>query len=171
MPSPRSRPAVRSRRGTAGVTLMEVMVVIAIGVVVVLGMGTVYMIVQGAFHTGSRKVTAQQEATVLSTYLERQIRVGNSFIVYEVPHHTVPADSGDGIAIFDEAGLPLQRVQYDPGQDTVVDSTGSRVTAMTVRHLRFKVDPLRPRRVFYRFSTDDERGNLVDIESAVSLRN
>ena len=172
MPFPPSRRApARSRIDAAGATLVEVLVAISIGAVVVMMMGAVYVIVQGTFTTNSKKVTAQQEATVLSTYIDRQIRVGNMFFVYQVPNHTVPADSGDGIAIFDRDGLPLQRIEYDAGLQTVVDSTGSRVTAMTVRNFQFAANPLLPRQVRYRFATDDEHGNLVDMESAVSLRN
>jgi prepilin-type N-terminal cleavage/methylation domain-containing protein len=172
MPFPRSsRIAARSRRGGAGFTLVEVMVAIAIGTIVLMMMGAVYVIVQGTFAVSSKKVTAQQEATLLSTYINREIRVGNMFFVYEVPNHTVPADSGDGIAIFDEDGLPLQRIEYDAGLQTVVDSTGSPVTAMRVHNFQFAVIPLSPREVRYRFATDDEHGNLVDMESAVSLRN
>lgn len=159
------------RSRIAGVTLIEVMLFISVGAVVVAMMGAVYVIVQGTFSVQSRKVTAQQEANVLSDYIDRKVRDGASILVYRVPDSTVPADSGDGLAVFDADGLPLARIEYDDGVQTVVDSTGAPVTALTVRNLAFVVDPLAPERVGYRFAATDGVGNQVDIESAVSVRN
>ncbi len=90
--------------------------------------------------------------------------------MYRLPDRVTPQLTGDGLAIL-TSGVPIMRLEYDAGAGTLADSLGARVTAMTVRNLQFSVDPLRPRTVVFRFATDDEHGNLVDVESSATLRN
>ncbi len=166
----------REARGTGGrsqrgFTIVELAVASLVALLVLLAMGTVYLIVQNSFRVGAKKVVAQQEATLLSQYVSRQVRVGDALYVYRMPDRVTPQPTGDGLAILDATGTPLMRLEYDAGAKTLADSLGGRVTAMTIRNLQFSVDPLRPRTVIFEFATDDEHGNLVDVESAATLRN
>jgi hypothetical protein len=142
-----------------------------LALVVVLAMGTVYLIVQNSFRVGTRKVVAQQEATLLSQVISRHVRMGDALYVYRMPDRVTHHPTGDGLAVVDSTGSPIMRFEYDPGAATLADSLGGRLTAMTVRNLQFSIDPARPRTVAFRFATDDEHGNLVDVESSATLRN
>ena len=154
-----------------GFTIVEFAVASFLALVILLGMGTVYLIVQNSFRVGAKKVVAQQEATLLSQVVSRHVRVGDALYVYRLPDRITPHPTGDGLAILDANGVPLMRLEYDAGAQTLADSLGARVTAMTVRNLQFSVDPLRPRTVVFEFATDDEHGNLVDVESSATVRN
>lgn len=167
---PSRRAQVGGARSQRGFTIVELAVASFLALVVLLAMGTVYLIVQNSFRVGAKKVVAQQEATLLSQYISRQVRVGDALYVYRLPDRVTPRLTGDGLAILD-GGVPIMRLEYDAGAQTLADSLGARVTAMTVRNLQFSIDPLRPRTVVFEFATDDEHGNLVDVESAATLRN
>jgi Tfp pilus assembly protein PilV len=158
-------------RNCRGITLLETIVAIALSLVVLLGAGSVYLGVQRSFRWGSRKLVAQQEATLLSTTLSRRIRVANDFGIYVVPNRSVPADSGNGLTLLGPGGAFLGRVEWNATQTTLVDSGGARITSMPLRGVQFRRDPTQPRVIHYRYQTDDAVGNLVDIESAVRLRN
>jgi prepilin-type N-terminal cleavage/methylation domain-containing protein len=162
---------IRSSGSAAGFTLVELLIAISLALVVVVGAGSVYLAVERSFQNGSRKLVAQQEATLLSVFLNRRIRAASDFTIYSVPNHAVPADSGNGLALFDQAGTPLGRLEWSPNVETIVDSTGARVTVLTLRDVVFVRDAANPLTVRYRYKADDERGNLVDIESGASLRN
>lgn len=170
----RRRPSRRAPAGVAGsqrgFTIVEFAIASFLAMVVLLAMGTVYLIVQNSFRVGAKKVVAQQEATLLSQYVSRQVRVGDALYVYRMPDRVTPQPTGDGLAILDD-GVPIMRLEYDAGTGTLADSLGASVTAMTVRNLQFSVDPLRPRTIVFQFATDDEHGNLVDVESSATLRN
>jgi hypothetical protein len=97
--------------------------------------------------------------------------VAKSFEVYTVPHPEAAADSGNGLTLLGEGGAVLGRVEWSAGQSTLVDGAGARITAMKLRGVHFERDGAQPRVVHYRYKTDDERGDLVDIQSAVGLRN
>jgi hypothetical protein len=171
----RRHPSRHAPAGVAGsqrgFTIVEFAVASFLAMVVLLAMGTVYLIVQNSFRVGAKKVVAQQEATLLSQVVSRHVRVGYALYVYRQPDRITPQPTGDGLAILDEDGVPIMRLEYDTGAQTLADSLGARVTAMTVRNLQFSVDPLRPRTVVFEFATDDEHGNLVDVESSATLRN
>jgi type II secretory pathway component PulJ len=154
-----------------GFTIVELAVASFLAMVVLLGMGTVYLVVQNSFRVGAKKVVAQQEATLLSQFVSRQVRLGDALYVYRQPDRITPQPTGDGLAILDEDGAPIMRFEYDADTGTLADSLGVSVSAMTVRNLEFSVDPLRPRTVVFEFATDDEHGNLVDVESSATLRN
>ena len=154
-----------------GLTLIELVVAMLLVGVVIFAAGSLYLSTERSFDTGSRKVLAQQEASLLARTINRGFRVGSGFQVYVVPDREVPADSGNGLAVLDADGAVLRRFEWSDGQETLVDAAGDRVTSMKLRDVLFKPDPANLRTVNYRFKTDDEKGNLVDIESAVSLRN
>jgi prepilin-type N-terminal cleavage/methylation domain-containing protein len=158
-------------RNRRGFTLLELMLGIGLSLIVLLGAGSVYLGVQRSFQWGSRKLLAQQEATLLSSTLSRRIRVAKGYEIYVVPNRGVPADSGNGLALRGDGGVLLGRLEWDGAQQTLVDSTGTRVTSMKLQGVQFRKEVALPKVVRYRFQTDDERGSLVDIESAVTLRN
>jgi Tfp pilus assembly protein PilW len=169
--SRRERATGASRAAPHGLTIVELMIATAMTIVVLAGAGSVYLAVQRGYQTGSRKLTAQREATLLATTLDRKIRIAAGCRIYELPDRATPADSGDGIALWDLAGAPLGRIEWDGAESTLVDSTGARISALKLRDLRFRRDPAQPRTICYRYRADDEAGDLVDIESASSLRN
>ena len=157
--------------GRRGITLVELVIGVTLGLVVVFAAGSLYLSTQQSFRLGARKLIAQQEASLLSGFLSRQVRVGSDFRIYDVGNRNVFADSGNGLAILDGNGAAITRIEWDVSQETLVDSTGARVTAMKLVDVGFRVDPGDPQTVRYRFKTDDEAGNLVDMESAVAIRN
>ena len=162
--------ATRSRR-TAGLTLVELAIGLLLALVVVLAAHTLHLGVGRSLHAGTRKLLAQREATLLATVVSRQARVAADFRVYELPDRDTPADSGNGLALWDAAGVPLGRLEWSDTLRTLVDSTGSPVTSMKLQEVRFRRDPDASGTVFYRFAVDDEKGGLVHIESAAGLRN
>jgi prepilin-type N-terminal cleavage/methylation domain-containing protein len=157
--------------GQRGLTLTELLVAMLLVGVVLFAAGSLYLSTERSFDTGSRKLLAQQESTLLAKTINRGSRVGSGFQVYVVPEREVPADSGNGLAILDRDGAVLRRYEWSDGLETLVDAAGNRVTSMKLQGVLFKPDPINLRTLHYRFRTDDEKGNLVDIESAVSLRN
>ncbi len=161
---------IRSRNA-AGLALVELMIGVVLALVVLLGAGSVYIAIERTFQTGARKLRAQQEATLLSVVLNRSIRVASAFTIYEVPNRGTPADSGDGLALFDCGGTFLGRVEWNAYEHTLVDSAGARITVLRLQDVAFRRDPAEPLIVHYRYKADDEIGNLVDIESAAALRN
>jgi Tfp pilus assembly protein PilW len=170
----RSRHARRTGAGRAasrGLTVVELMIAAAIGIVVLAGAGSVYLAVLRGYQTGNRKLIAQREATLLATTLDRKIRVAAGCRIYELPDRATPADSGDGLALWDNAGAQFARIEWDGATSTLVDSTGARISALKLRDIRFHRDPAQPRTIYYHYRADDEVGDLVDIESASSLRN
>jgi Tfp pilus assembly protein PilW len=159
------------RAGAAGVTLVELMIASFLGLAVLLAIGATYIGTERSFKVGARKLLAQQEATILSTTISRFARVGADFQIYNVPNRVTLADSGDGLAVLDEGGALLGRIEWDGSQHTLVDAAGNAVTSMRLTSVKFRRDAARPRVILYRYATDDEKGNLVDIESTVSIRN
>jgi prepilin-type N-terminal cleavage/methylation domain-containing protein len=161
---------IRSNR-RRGLTLVELVIGMSVGLILVLGAGSVYLSVIRSYRTGGRKLVAQQESSLLATVLSRKIRVAQSFVIYTVPNRQVPADTGDGLALLDPAGAVMTRVEWSAAQQTLVDSTGARITAMKLQAVQFQRDPAQPSVVHYKYKVDDERGDLVDVETAVGLRN
>jgi Tfp pilus assembly protein PilW len=161
--------AARSSQG--GLTLIELVVGVFLVFFVLLGAGSIYLSTEKSFRTGSRKLLAQREATQLAQTITRAARTGASIEVYRVPNRAVPADSGDGLAVRDGEGAVLARLEWSDAQQTLVDSLGARQTPLRLRGLVFRRDPMEPRSLRFRFQADDERGNLVDMESGVTARN
>ncbi len=162
---------IRSESRQRGLTLTEMMIVIMLSLVVMLGAGSVYQGVNRSFRLGARKLVAQREASQLSTVISRRVRTASDFMIYTVPDRTTPTDPGNGLALLDRDGIVTYRLEWDNTNSTLADSTGARVTSMRLQNMRFGTDLVSPRTVHYEYQTDDETGNLVDIESAVSLRN
>ena len=167
------RPA-RSRP-VQGLTLVELIIGVFVGVMVLLAAGSVYLVASRSFGVGSKKLLAQREATLLSTTINRRVRVGSSYQIYNVPNRTVAVDSGNGLAI-SSAGTLLGRLEWSSTLHTLVDSSGTPVTSMRVQKLpgllMFKKDPVQPRTVGYRYQVQAyPDSNKIDIQSSVSLRN
>ncbi len=159
------------RAASRGLTVVELLIAAAVSIVVLAGAGSVYLAVLRGYQAGGRKLTAQREATLLATTLNRKIRIAADCRIYNLPDRVTPADSGNGLALWDDAGAPLARIEWDGTKSTLVDSTGARISALKLRDAQFRHDPAQPRTIFYRYRADDESGDLVDIESAASLRN
>jgi Tfp pilus assembly protein PilW len=155
----------------AGFTLVELMLASFLTLIVLFAAGSMYMGATRNFRTGTLKLRAQQEATLLSTVISRGVRVGSSVAVYVVPDRSTPSDSGNGVAILDQGGHVIRRIEWNSSLQTLVDSTGARVTSVKLRDVMFKKVPAFPKTLRYRYKTDDERGDLVDIESSVTVRN
>ncbi len=162
---------IRSESRQRGLTLIEMLIYIMLSLVIMLAAGAVARGVNSSFRTGARKLVAQQEASLLSSAISRRIRVASNFMIYDVPHRTTPADSGNALALLDRDGIVTHRFEWDAANTTLADSTGDRVTALSLQNLQFRLDPDSPRTIRYRYQADDEIGNLVDIESAATLRN
>jgi Tfp pilus assembly protein PilW len=164
-------PPLHSDRATRGLTLVEMIIGLGLGLVVTLAIGSVYLSSGRSYRVGARKLRAQQETSLLSTVISRRIRVASSYRIYQLPDRTAPADSGNGLTMLDAGGAPLARVEWDGVQQTLVDSLGQRVTALRLNQVQFSRDPALPRTVRYRFTADDEAGGLIEMESAAALRN
>ncbi|MFN0149505.1 MAG: PilW family protein [bacterium] len=167
------RPGIRRTRSRneRGLTLIELIIASALGFVVVYGAGLVFLTVQNSFQHGVKKLTAQQESTLLASSISRLVRTGSSYQIYNVPNQVVPADSGDGVAVLDRDGVVVGRIEWDDAEKTLVNANGERVNLMRLYYVKFKIDPDLPRSFIYRYATDDERGNLVQVETSVALRN
>jgi len=167
------RPGIRRTRSRneRGLTLIELLVASVIGFVVVYGAGLVFLGVQKSFQVGAKKLTAQQESTLLASSISRLVRTGSSYQIYNVPDQVTPADSGNGVAVMDRDGAVVGRIEWDEAQKTLVNANGDRVNLMQLGYVKFKIDPDLPRSFVYRYATDDERGNLVQVETSVALRN
>jgi hypothetical protein len=162
---------IRSENRQRGLSVVELLIYIMLSLVIMLAAGTVFTGVYHSFRTGAHKLVAQREASLLATTISRRVRIASNFVIYNVPNRAAPADSGNGLALLDLDGDVTYRLEWDATNLTLADSTGARVTAMRLQNLQFRTDPVSPRVVHYEFQTDDEIGNLVDIESAASLRN
>jgi len=162
---------IRFKLDQRGLTLVELMIAIMLGTVVMLGAGEVHRGVYKSFEMGSRKLVAQQEASLLATQINRRLRYATNFEIYNVPIRANPTTTGDGLAILDGDGLVTYRFEWDDNNSTLADSTGARVTSLSLQNLQFHSDPNYPRTLFYSYQADDEIGDLIDIESASSLRN
>lgn len=167
------RPGTRRTRSRneRGLTLIELLVASVIGFVVVYAAGLVFLGVQKSFQVGAKKLTAQQESTLLASSISRLVRTGSSYQIYNVPDQVTPADSGNGVAVMDRDGVVVGRIEWDDAQKTLVNASGERVNLMRLGYVKFKIDPDLPRSFIYRYATDDERGNLVQVETSVALRN
>jgi Tfp pilus assembly protein PilE len=161
----------RIRSDSCGLTIVELIVGVALVLVVLLCAGSVYLSAERSFRDGSQKLLAQREASLLSTVISRRARVANQYAIYVVPNRTVLADSGNGIAFLNKTGAVQWRLEWDATQQTLIDSAGARVSSMKLQGVGFTRHLVDPTILHYRFKTDDERGNLVDIESAASARN
>jgi prepilin-type N-terminal cleavage/methylation domain-containing protein len=164
----RSRvPALSTKRG---LTLIELIIGLLVSLIVMLGAGSVFLSTNRSFQTQSRKLLAQREASLLSAMISREIRLGSNYVIYDISNPGAPADSGNGIAVQNGTGLRIGSLEWDPVKHTLVDSLGARVTSMRLTNVKFlRLD--QPKAIRYRFSVDDSMGSLVDIESAVHLRN
>jgi prepilin-type N-terminal cleavage/methylation domain-containing protein len=162
---------IRFKLDQRGMTLIELMIVIMLGVVVMLGAGAIHRGVYKSFKMGSLKLVAQQEASLLAQQINRRVRYAANFEIYNVPIRTDPTTSGNGLALLDENGLVTYRFEWNSTDSTLADSTGARVTAMSMQNLQFRSDANFPKTLFYSYQADDEIGDLIDIESASSLRN
>jgi len=162
---------IRSRRRQRGLTLMELMIGVMLGLVVMLAAGAVFLGVNKSFRQGAHKVTSGSETTLLSTVISRQVRVASGYMIYNSGDRTVATNTGDGLALLDAGGNVIYRYEWDSGNKALVDSTGAQICAMNLQSLRFSADPVSPRTVRYAYRTIDEASDLVDIESAVTLRN
>ncbi|MBM3285847.1 MAG: hypothetical protein FJY88_00630 [Candidatus Eisenbacteria bacterium] len=170
--TPRLKGAPAERRPcSAAFTLVELMIGIFLALVVALAAGAVYLGVAQSFKTGSKKLRSQQDASLLSTSISRQIRVGSAYQIYNVPNRTVPADSGDGLAVLDGTGAVLSRMEWSPSLNTMVDAAGNRITALTLQNMRFARDPAVAQTVRFRFAADDQIGGRVEVRSTAHLRN
>ncbi len=158
-------------RSQAGYTVIELIVASFLGGVVLLAFGITYLTTERSFKVGARKLVSQQEATLLSGTISRFARTGTDFQIYNVPDRVTPADSGNGLAILDEGGAVVGRIEWNGTDETLVDAGGTRVTSMTLAQVKFKKVPALPTAIAYRYATDDLYGNLVNIESTVTLRN
>lgn len=161
----------RSRRRESGLTLVEMIMVVLLGVVVVLGAGEVYRGVIRSANMSARKATITQGATQLSRVISRRVRVASGFTVYQIPNRTIPSAVGDGLALLDADGEVIDRLEWNTEFSTLADSNGARVTPMTIGSLQFATDLASPRTVRFRYRTTDGMNELVDIESAASVRN
>lgn len=162
---------IRSRDRLQGLTLIELMIVVALGLVVVLGAGAVHRGVNASFNRGVHKVVDRREAAQLSTVISRRIRVASDYMIYDVSDRTTPADTGNCLAMLDRDGIVTYRYEWDTDHATLADSTGARVTSMVLRSLVFIADPVSPRTIRFLFQADDGGGDVVDMESAAALRN
>ena len=162
---------IRSEEGQRGLTLTEMMLVIMLSLVVMLGAGTIYRGVENTFRTNTHKLVAQKESSQLSTVISRRVRTASSFMIYDVTDPMTPMNAGNGLALLDGNGIVTYRLEWDNTNQTLADSTGARVTAMSLQNLLFSTDPVSTRTVRFAYQTYDGVGNLVDIESGASLRN
>ncbi|MBU1677171.1 prepilin-type N-terminal cleavage/methylation domain-containing protein [bacterium] len=162
---------IRSKSRQLGLTLVELMLVIMLGLVVMLAAGAVYRGVDRSFRLGAHKVVGHQGATLLSTVISRRVRVASGFLIYNVPNRSVASNSGDGLALLDKEGNVTFLFEWDTDNMTLADSTGARVSAASLQNIQFRVDPVSPRTVRFGYQSVDEAGYFVDIESAASLRN
>ena len=159
------------RSDARGFTLVELMIGVALVSVLLVCAGGVYLGAERSFRAGARKLLAQREASLLSTVISRRARVANHYAIYTAPNREALADSGNGVAFLSRTGAVLARLEWDAAQQTLVDSAGVPVTSMKLQDVGFNSHPTDPGVLHYRFRTDDERGDLVDVVSAVSTRN
>jgi len=162
---------IRFRSRQLGLTLVELMIVVMLGIVVVLAAGAIYRGVDRSFKQGAQKIVGSQGATLLSSVLSRRARIASGFMIYDVRDRTVEADPGNGLALLDSDGNVTYRFEWDTGNMTLADSTGTRVNAMNLQTVLFSSDPVSPQTIRFGYQTVDENYGLVDIESAVALRN
>ena len=163
-------PTLRSKR-ESGFTLVELMIGTSLSLVILLAAGALYANLARSFDARARGVLNQQDVSLVASLINRNFRPGSSYRIYEVPNREAPADSGNGLAVFDAAGACSERLEWDADRSALVDSTGARVSPVTLQAVRFCVDPDNPRTLRYSYTVDNGAGKQVTLESAVSLRN
>jgi type II secretory pathway pseudopilin PulG len=159
-------------RSEAGFTLIELMMGAMISVIVIVLAGGLYLSSVRSVQADSRKVTAQQEASLMSQAIARQVRAGHDIRVYRVPNRATEVDSGDGVAVIDTTGADRAYLEWSRADSALVDGpAGHRVSAAHIDSLAFVVDPAFPRTVKYRYQVDDNAGYQIRFESAATARN
>ena len=159
----------RSRE--AGLTLVELMIGSFLGLIVLLYAGGIWGIFAQSFQTRSQAVMNQQDVTLLSATISHTVRTGSNYQIYVVPNRSVPADSGNGIAIYDANGVRTGLMEWSQSKSALVDSLGTPVSAATLSFIQFRKNSTWPRLVCYTYTMDNGAGNQVDLESWASLRN
>ena len=165
------RGAELARDRAAGFTLVELMIASCLGLVVLLYAGGIYGNIAQNFQTRSQAAMNQQDVTLLSYVISHTVRSGASYRIYVVPDRGTPADSGNGLAIFDPNGTRIGLMEWSPSRSALVDSLGSPLGGATIQSIQFSIDPALPRLVHYRYTMDAGTGTPVNLESSVSLRN
>jgi hypothetical protein len=159
-----------SRTGR-GLTLVELVIALAIGLMVVISAATLHLVVQRSFTWGARKLAVQQEASRLASAISRRVRVASRSKIYRLPDRETPVYSGNGVALWDADGQLLGRIEWSDSLHTVVDAAGKPITSEKVQNLEFRRLIALPPIVLYYLKVDDGKGSLVDIESAAFMRN
>jgi len=167
----RSGTGPRPGRVDAGWTLIELMLGVTISTIVILLAGGLYLSSVRSVQADSRKVTAQQETSLLSSAISRRVRAGHDVRVYLVPNRGAAVDSGDGLAVVDTAGVDQTYLEWSRTDSALVDGGGQRVSAARIDSLAFIRDPSLPRTVRFRGEVNDRAGYQISFESAVTARN
>lgn len=165
----RPAPLGRSRR-EGGFALVEAIIAIMLVAVVLVAGGMTYLVAERSFKWGAKKLVAQQEATLLSRAITRTVRGGAYYHVYQLPDRVTQKQVGNGLEVRYRDGT-VHRYEWSNSQKTVVDKNAKRATSMELAYVEFRVDPVRPSAVRFKFATVDGQGSLVDMESSASLRN
>ena len=162
---------IRSDRRQQGVTLMELMLVVGLSLIIVLAAGALFNSVDRSYKLGAQKVVGSHEASHLATVISRRARVASEFLVYDVGDPTIEVDQGNGLALLDTDGAIMYRFEWDALNATLADSTGVRVTSMSLQNLQFRVDPVTLSTLHFSYQTVDAMGDMVTIQSAATRRN
>ena len=161
---------IRSER-QAGFSLIELFLGTFLGLMILLFAGVIYVNMGRAYRARSGGVMSQQDLTLLSNAIGRRLRAGSSFSIYRVPDREAPVDSGNGLALYDATGARTELLEWSAQRSTVVDSTGTPVSAAVIDSVRFRRDPDNPRLLCYSYSVDNGGGRHVMVQCAAGLRN
>jgi len=155
----------------SGLTLVELMIASFLGLIVLLYAGGIYGDISQGFQTRSQAVMNQQDVTLLAGTIGHAVRSGSSYRIYVVPNRGAPADSGNGLAIYDVNGLRTGLMEWNASRSTLVDSLGNPVSGCVLSAIQFKQDAACARMVDFSYTMDNGAGSPVSLQSSASLRN
>jgi hypothetical protein len=163
----------RPASGAGGFALIEAVIAILLVAVVLVGAGVTYLVAERSFKWGSKKLVAQQEATLLARAVTFSVRRAKTIAVYDLPDRDTalePGVVGDGVFVTYHDGT-TDRFEWNADEKTLVDEGGKPVTSMELAYATFERDPVDPHTLVFKFATVDGVGNLVDMETAAAPRN
>jgi Tfp pilus assembly protein PilW len=154
-----------------GFTVVELVIALLLAGTVIFAAGSVYVSTERSFKTGSKKLLAQQEASLLSRRISMNVRAGGIFRAYDADDPNTTLDTGNSVEIQNSDGTIVSVYEWNEDLETLVDANGARVTAVALQDVQFSHDAGNNSVLLFEFKTKDDYGNLVDIEGGVSPRN
>ena len=155
-----------------GLTLIEIMVVVALAGVVTLGLAGFYLSSQATWMDASSKTMAQRDATTLMETITRQAREAGAAVVLPAS----PDSSNSELILYTPGFLELARFTWTPGDSLVHQGLGVNtdvgpVVSSLAERFKVSLDPNYPLIHIDLLQMRGANGQVVTMRSSVKLYN